>query len=735
MAGTRSTGRSSVAAWRTWLRVGSAFLVVASGLTLVVGAPVTPAGAATVNDPVVVAAGDIACAPNDPNFSGANTASCQMAATANTVVGLAPSYVLPIGDTQYVLSQTQGTEPTLQNYQAGYGASWAKISTRVAGVSVRPVPGNHEYGDLSETSQPPIATGDTYYSYFGPNGLGYLPSTVTSSANDWYSYDIPVSGGRWHVVALDSECAVLPTGGAASGCASGSPMETWLANDLAAHPNTCTAVYWHQPRWAWGSSGSDARFDALWRDLVRFGVTLSVHGHDHFYQHFGPMDAAGNPSPTGVSEFIVGSGGIDHESAGPAPVPAAVVAQNDTEFGVLALTLHASSASYAFRTTAGATRDSGSLACTAAPPTPKVTAVTPTYGPAAGGTQTTITGTGFGSGATVSFGGVAASAVTVQSSTSILATAPAGTRTVDVRVTTASGTSPVVVQDEFTNTYSSNGTTASLSATTTTPGLGVAVTLSASTSKNLPKNGVLSIVDAATGAVVAQTASGTTTSASVSQTAASTHRYVAQVDNGKGGALQAVSVPVVVTWASNTPRPTVTAVTPISGPSSGGTQTTITGTGFAPGATVSFADRPATAVTVQSATSILATAPADTRTVDVTVTVSGATSAINANDEFTNTYATNGWTASLAATTTTPAVGANVTLTATANQDLGPSNYGMSIVDVTTNTVLVHIGTGTTATASVTQTAASTHRYVAQVDSINGLPTQAVSTPIVVTWR
>ena len=70
---------------------------------------------------------------------------------------------------------------------------------------------------------------------------------------------------------------------------------------------------------------------------------------------------------------------------------------------------------------------SGTLAngFTYANPAPAVTAVVPNSGPVAGGTAVTITGTNFLAGATVSFGGTAATNVTVASSTSITATTPA----------------------------------------------------------------------------------------------------------------------------------------------------------------------------------------------------------------------------------------------------------------------------------------------------------------------
>src|SRR5262249_2116455 len=58
-------------------------------------------------------------------------------------------------------------------------------------------------------------------------------------------------------------------------------------------------------------------------------------------------------------------------------------------------------------------------------PAPTVTAISPTSGSAAGGTAVTITGTGFLSGATVSFGGPDATGVNVVSGPSITATTPA----------------------------------------------------------------------------------------------------------------------------------------------------------------------------------------------------------------------------------------------------------------------------------------------------------------------
>src|SRR5207244_9266102 len=76
----------------------------------------------------------------------------------------------------------------------------------------------------------------------------------------------------------------------------------------------------------------------------------------------------------------------------------------------------------------------------------------PNAGPLAGGSAVAITGTNLGGATSVRFGSVPASSFTVASDTSITAVSPAGTGTVDVTVTTPSGTSPTSASDRFTYT-------------------------------------------------------------------------------------------------------------------------------------------------------------------------------------------------------------------------------------------------------------------------------------------
>ncbi len=83
------------------------------------------------------------------------------------------------------------------------------------------------------------------------------------------------------------------------------------------------------------------------------------------------------------------------------------------------------------------------------------------------------------------------------------------------------------------------------------------------------------------------------------------------------------------------PPPTVTRVRRKHGPKAGGTEVTITGSGFVPDATsVNFGDAVSPNVTVHSPESLTATSPAGEGRVDVTVTTPGGTSAPSHADRF-----------------------------------------------------------------------------------------------------
>ncbi len=104
---------------------------------------------------------------------------------------------------------------------------------------------------------------------------------------------------------------------------------------------------------------------------------------------------------------------------------------------------HAAGAVSVVVTTAGGTNAANSLFTFVTPPAPTVTGVSPASGVNLGGSSVTITGTDFLGATSVTFGGTAATNVTVVNSTTITVTTPAHANgAVSVVVTTPSGSNP-----------------------------------------------------------------------------------------------------------------------------------------------------------------------------------------------------------------------------------------------------------------------------------------------------
>ncbi len=84
-------------------------------------------------------------------------------------------------------------------------------------------------------------------------------------------------------------------------------------------------------------------------------------------------------------------------------------------------------------------------------PTPVISSIAPDFGPVAGGTTVTITGTDLASASAVKFGTVPATSFKAESETKITAVAPPSAKVVavDVTATTIAGTSATVKDDRF----------------------------------------------------------------------------------------------------------------------------------------------------------------------------------------------------------------------------------------------------------------------------------------------
>ena len=258
-------------------------------------------------------------------------------------------------------------------------------------------------------------------------------------------------------------------------------------------------------------------------------------------------------------------------------------------------------------------------------PVPTVSSVSPSNGPAAGGSSVTITGTGFTGATAVKFGGTAAASYAVNTGTQITAVSPAGTSgsTVDITVTGPGGTSVTSSADHF--TYGPTVSHISPLSGSTVGGTSVTITGTGFT-------GATGVSFGSTPAASFTVGSATSITAVVP--AASTSGVVNITVTTPGGTTPITTADQFTYFY---PTPSISSVSPNAGGPGGGTSVTITGTGFTGATLVSFGSTPAASITVNSNNSITATSPAGTATssVNITVTGPGGTSAITTADTFT----------------------------------------------------------------------------------------------------
>lgn len=260
-------------------------------------APLTMAPAG--QPPVLIAAGDIA------TCGGAEVATGELIASMAGVVA-------PLGDLAY-------PDGSSAAFAKCYEPAWGAFLERT-----RPAMGNHDAR---------TADAGGYFELFGglagPEPQGY------------YSYEL----GDWHVVVLNSNCGLV------GGCGPDSPQVGWLRDDLADAGTGNIVAYWHHPRFSTGEHGDDAAMATFWEVLADAGADVVLSGHDHDYQRSVPLNAAGTATDGGMTQFVVGTGGVDFGAFGEDRTTIAF-RQNDTH-GVLRLALDPCGYTFAFRPVGG----------------------------------------------------------------------------------------------------------------------------------------------------------------------------------------------------------------------------------------------------------------------------------------------------------------------------------------------------------------------------------------------
>jgi outer membrane protein assembly factor BamB len=256
---------------------------------------------------------------------------------------------------------------------------------------------------------------------------------------------------------------------------------------------------------------------------------------------------------------------------------------------------------------------------------PVVTGVSPSSGPAGANSAVTIAGTGFTGATTVSFGGTPANSFAVVADNKIQAVSPAEPGgTVDVRVTTPAGTSPVTSADRF--TYVQN-----------------APTVTAISPAGGPTTGATSVTISGSGFGTASAVHFGSVAAAA-YTVMSDTRIVATSPSEASGTVDVtVANPAGTSPTSSADQftfvtpPVVTSLCPAAGPTLGGTTVTIKGLNFTNATSVQFGSAPAVKFKTVSDIHIDAVSPAENAgSVDVRVTTTfGGTSAATSSDQYT----------------------------------------------------------------------------------------------------
>ena len=267
---------------------------------------------------ILVGAGDIA-----------SCASRAGAVATAALIDQIPGTVFAAGDLAY-----EGG--TYEEFETCYEPAWGRFKQRT-----RPAPGNHEYNGSQASG---------YFRYWG--------TQAGAPEKGYYSYDL----GAWHIIVLNTNCSVKALGG----CREGSPEETWLRQDLAAHPKACILAYGHHALFSSGVFPKHARhpeLQAFWEDLYAAHADLILAAHEHSYERFAPQNPKGVADPgRGIREIVVGTGGRSHTVLGP-PLENSEV-RNDDTYGVLKLTLTPKEYQWEFIPEAGKMfHDSGGGAC------------------------------------------------------------------------------------------------------------------------------------------------------------------------------------------------------------------------------------------------------------------------------------------------------------------------------------------------------------------------------------
>jgi len=234
---------------------------------------------------------------------------------------LNPNLLLYLGDVY-----EKGSKTEFYNWYGSQGKNFARFLP-----ITNPTIGNHEYENGA--------------------ALGYFE--YWDNVPNYYSFD----AGGWHFISLNSNARYSPV-------SPQSAQYQWLEKDLKDHDQACTIVYYHHPLFNIGTEGSTNSMWSIWPLLAEHGVSIVINGHDHTYQRWVSLDSSGQPSPTGITEFIAGASGHGIQALKRTDSRVAYSTDdNPVGFGALLLTLNPGGVAFNYKNINGTNLDSGVVPC------------------------------------------------------------------------------------------------------------------------------------------------------------------------------------------------------------------------------------------------------------------------------------------------------------------------------------------------------------------------------------
>ena len=526
---------------------------------------------------------------------------------APTVSGIAAASGPTTGGTSVTISGTN----LAGAYQVRFGTVLATItadsSTQVVAISPAGSAGGVDVTVTTPAGTSPTGASDQFIYVVPPAVNGIAPSTG-------------------------------PTAGGTSVTISGTNLAGATAVDFGASPGTITSNTPTQVV-ATSPAGSAGTVDVTVTTPV--GGTSAPGSSDRF-------SYAGVPAVSGIAPTAGPTAGGSSVTISGANLAGATA----VHFGATAGTIISDSASQLVATspagsvatvdvtvtTPGGTSHAGGSDRFSYAAAPSVSAIAPGQGPTTGGTSVSIVGSNLAGATSVNFG-TTAGVITSDSASQIVATSPTNAAgSVDITVTTPGGTSPTTSLDTFVYTYAAPVVSSVSPAAGPTAG-GTTVTIAGTSLANASAvdfgSTAATIISDSASQIVATAPAGSAGTVDVTVTTAQT-TSVGGVTITSGGSTSAISAEDHYSYL---PVAAVSGLSPSSGPTTGGTSVTISGSDLAGATAVAFGTTVGT-ITADSGTQIVVTAPSEAAgSIDVTVTTPGGTSATGSADRFTYTQA------------------------------------------------------------------------------------------------